>query len=500
MKKKNELTGETAVTDLDLALQRLGAARMLIVGDYILDQYLNGTVSRVSPEAPVPVVHIREKQLKMGGAGNVARNIVALGGKARALTDIGADAGGDLLLSELARHGVETRFIIKSLSRTTSLKTRVVAQNQQMLRYDEETVSPVGEDFRQMIMQNCEEIFSEIDAVILSDYGKGVLTPEIARLVISEAKARNMPVFVDPKGTNYEKYRGADYCTPNLKELREASGADVLSEEADIQKAALNVCRGCGIRNLLVTRSEKGMSLVSGQNGQKIDFPAIAKEVSDVTGAGDSVISIFSMGIATGVKAALCCQLANLAASIVVSKFGAATASIPELEALIRSEARTSASKRRTCAEMKMIAEGLRKKQRKIVFTNGCFDLVHAGHIASFRKAKAMGEVLIVGVNSDMSIRRLKGQSRPIVDLENRLALLEAIEVIDYLVPFEDDTPQALIEAIRPDILVKGKDWEGKEVAGAEFISSYGGRVSFIDLEKGLSTTTLIKKIRGQRS
>lgn len=484
------------MTDLESALHRLCTARILVVGDYMLDQYLNGTVSRISPEAPVPVVRVREKQIKMGGAGNVARNIVALGGKVRALTDVGMDAGGDLLASELDRHGVETKYIVHSPARTTSLKTRVVAQNQQMLRYDEETILPVGEDFLQSIQTNCEELFAEIDAVILSDYGKGVLTPEVSQLVIAEAKKRRLPVFVDPKGSDYGKYRGADYCTPNLKELREASGYAELSEEEDIRSAAQAVCVSNDILNLLVTRSEKGMSLVVGETGQKTDFPAIAKEVSDVTGAGDTVISIFTMGIASGVSAETCCILANLAASVVVSKFGAATASVPELEAMIRGEKRRPVAKIHTSEEMRNIAEEFRRSKQKLVFTNGCFDLVHAGHIASFKKAKAMGDVLVVGVNSDASIRRLKGNTRPIVDLKNRLSLLESIGVIDYLVPFEEDTPQALIEAIRPDILVKGKDWEGKNVAGADFMATYGGRVAFIDLEEGLSTTTLVEKIR----
>lgn len=347
-----------------------------------------------------------------------------------------------------------------------------------------------------MFDANCEAIFDGVNAVILSDYGKGMLTPELSQRVIAEAEKRSLPVFVDPKGTDYGKYRGADYCTPNLKELREAAGGAALDDEESIRGTACALHESCGIKNVLVTRSEKGMSLVLGATGEKSDYPAIAREVSDVTGAGDTVIAVFAMGIASGVGPDVCCRLANLAASVVVSKFGAATASVSEIGALIKSDAPRPERKLRTREEMRGIAETLRKKGRKIVFTNGCFDLVHAGHIASFRKARALGDVLVVGVNSDESVRRLKGAARPIVDLKNRLALLESIDVIDYLVPFGEDTPQTLIEAIRPDVLVKGRDWEGKPVAGAEFLASRGGRVAFIDLEEGLSTTALVSRIR----
>lgn len=481
--------------EIETVLKRFPEKKILVVGDYMLDQYLSGTVSRISPEAPVPVVKIESKRTVMGGAGNVALNIAALGGKVRALTNIGTDAGGDLLLSLLGEQGIETGYVVRSGSRTTSVKTRVVAQNQQMLRYDEETIIPAQEDFLSVLRQNAAGIMEGIDAVILSDYGKGVLTADVCRLLIDEAKKKGLPVLVDPKGNDYTKYRGADYCTPNMKELREASGTHARTEE-EICAAALGLCSACGIRNLLVTRSEKGMSLVDGKTGKMKTYPAIARDVSDVTGAGDTVISVFSVGIASGASPETCCRLANIAASIVVSKFGAATAAIPEIEAAIRQMNRPPETKRHTPEEMEMIAADLRAHGRKVVFTNGCFDLVHAGHIASFKKAKAMGDVLIVAVNSDASVRRLKGETRPIVDLENRLALLESIGIIDYLVPFEDDTPQTLIERIRPDILVKGKDWEGKKVAGADFLSTYGGKVAFIDLEEGLSTTNLVEKIK----
>ena len=478
-----------------IKLNQLSEQHILVVGDFMLDRYLSGSATRISPEAPVPVVSVKKEMLKVGGAGNVALNIVALGSRVRALTTIGDDSFGAILASELYSRGVETDFLFRDSDRRTSLKTRVVAQNQQLLRYDEEAIIPAGETFSNYIIEKKEEIFQDISGVILSDYGKGVLTPEITQLVIRQAKQRNLPVFVDPKGTDYSKYSGADFCTPNLKELGEASGCTDLLEEETICAAALSVGRICSIENLLVTRSEKGMSLVACNTGEKRDYPAVAKEVSDVTGAGDTVIATFCLGVVSGFSMDICCEVANAAASIVVSKFGAATADISEIEAVMYEATRVSRQKVHTQEEIKAIAESLHRNGKKVVFTNGCFDLVHAGHISSFSRAKAFGDVLIVGVNSDASIRRLKGEKRPIVDLKNRLKLLESIELIDYLVPFEEDTPQGLIEAIRPDVLVKGKDWEGKAVAGSDFLKSYGGRLEFIDLERGLSTTAIIEKI-----
>lgn len=482
--------------DLGSQLEKLSGIRILVVGDYMLDRYLNGTVSRVSPEAPVPVVRILGKKLEMGGAGNVALNILALGGKVRALTDIGDDEGGSLLISQLADSGVDTQFIFRTPLRTTSIKTRIVAQNQQMLRYDEETISPVDEEFEKSVTIHLSEILENVDGVVLSDYGKGVLTPNITKLVISGAKEKGLPVLVDPKGIDYGKYNGADYCTPNFKELKQAAGAEELNTEIEIRDAAQSICRLCGIENLLITRSEKGMSLVLGNSGEKRDYPALVKEVSDVTGAGDTVIAAFSMAVSAGIDPDSCCALSNLAASIVVSKFGTATASIFELQEAIKALRNTVENKIYSVDELVEIANRLHQEEKKIVFTNGCYDIVHAGHIASFTKAKALGDVLIVAVNSDRSVKRLKGGNRPIVCLKDRLALLQAIEVIDYLTFFEEDTPQELIETIRPDVLVKGKDWEGKQVAGADFLALHGGHVEFIDLEEGLSTTSLVEKIK----
>lgn len=485
------------VVMINLKLEEHQEISILVAGDFMIDKYLYSTVSRISPEAPVPIAKVEHIEQRIGGAGNVALNIKALGSQVRILTCIGKDMLGDELLQNMHDVSTDVRFVFRSDKCRTNLKTRVVAQNQQLLRYDEEKIVSADQDFFDYIYSNLDQIFTDIQGVILSDYGKGVLTPAIAQMLIREARLRRIPVFVDPKGSDYSKYAGATMCTPNLKELTEASGAQKLQSEDEIWEAAKTICRKHNIQYLLATRSEKGMSLIKKETGEKQDFPAIAQEVSDVTGAGDTVISAMSVCWTAGYSPEACCKLANAAASVVVSKFGAETATVDEVNAAICNDNRGCLMTKKCGSYAEIIADinALKAHGQKIVFTNGCFDLVHAGHISSFRQAKSFGDILVVGINSDASIRRLKGETRPIVSLKNRIKLLEALEMVDFIIPFEEDTPQKLIEDIVPDVLVKGKDWGGKTVAGADFIKEHGGEVRFIDLEQGLSTTAIIDKI-----
>lgn len=471
--------------------------QILVVGDFMIDRYLYSSVSRISPEAPVPIAKVKRVERRIGGAGNVALNIIALGSKVRLLTAVGMDAAGEELIRCMENEGADISYIYRDEARKTSIKTRVVAQNQQLLRYDEEEITAAGKNFTDFVESKSDQIFENIQGIVLSDYGKGILTPEITQLIITEAKRRNLPVLVDPKGADYSKYSGATICTPNLKELTEASGLQQLNSENEIRDASLDICNKFDIAYMLTTRSEKGMSLISKEFGTKQDFPAIAQEVCDVTGAGDTVISTMSICVTAGYPLDICCKLSNVAASVVVSKFGAATATVQEINRVLSANTCENADHQKIWNADQIVDIALRLKNdgKKIIFTNGCFDIIHAGHIASFRQARSFGDVLIVGVNSDASIKRLKGDKRPVVSLENRMKLLEALEMIDYIVAFDQDTPQLLIESIKPDILVKGKDWEGKEVAGAKFIEEYGGTVKFVDLEKGLSTTAIIERI-----
>lgn len=474
-------------------IEQIQKVKALVLGDFMLDEYIIGDVRRISPEAPVPVIEVKSQNIRLGGAGNVINNILSLGAKARVLTCLGDDKLAESLLEQLTDTGAETQFIQKSKEVSTIIKTRVVSKNQQFLRYDREVVKDHPQSYQQYVKENIEKIFDGIDVVLISDYGKGAVTENFAQLLISFARSKKIPVVVDPKGSNYEKYSGATICTPNMNELSLVSGK-TLVEEQQIERAGLELCSKIKLDYLLVTRSEKGMSLIGSASKTKIDFPATAKEVVDVTGAGDTVITVISLGVAAGLPLTVCCKLANRAASVVISKFGSATTTFNEL---IGNEIYASGNKLIPVEQVKYLVNYIREQGKRIVFTNGCFDILHAGHISSFEQARRFGDVLIVGLNSDASVRRIKGEQRPIVCEQDRARLLCSLSLTDYVIIFDDDTPQKLIEMISPDVLIKGKDWEENQpVAGQRFIESNGGRVCFIDLEQGLSTTNIIKKIR----
>lgn len=477
-------------------IERFKNTKIVVFGDYMVDEYLQGTVSRVSPEAPVPVVHVQATERRLGGAGNVVYNLCSLGAIPIPVCLLGTDSEGDWLIQRLLDIGTDTSGIMQSHDSVTSIKTRVTAQNQQLLRYDRETVKQASGEFENFLLKSLDGLLKNVSAVIISDYGKGVVTKNTASIVIHGAKMRNIPVIVDPKGTDYSRYTGASVCTPNMKELGEAVGR-ALNTESEISGAVMELCERHKIDYILATRSEKGMSLIEGRTGAKKDYPAIAKEVIDVTGAGDTVISIFTLCFALGAGFDDCCRIANCAASVVVSKFGAATVSPEELRQVIDNvhHDEPADSKILTVEQAARKAIEFRAEGKRIVFTNGCFDLVHAGHITSFTKAYEFGDILFVGINSDASIRRLKGEKRPIVSQENRVKLVASLDCVDYVVMFEDDTPEELIRKIIPDVLVKGADWKGKPVAGEEYVRENGGELCYIELEKGLSTTAIIDKI-----
>jgi len=466
---------------------------ILIVGDYMLDNYVGGDVKRISPEAPVPVLNVMWERTQLGGAGNVVNNLHTLSAKTRVLSCIGQDSNGDQLISLLSHAGADTSFLMRSEMVTTITKTRVVAKSQQVVRIDREEAVRFPEDFFEYVEQNLDAIFAGVDAVLLSDYGKGTLTFDMTQMLIKKARDVKIPVLVDPKGANWEKYRGATMCTPNLNELSVVCGANYTqSMETEIREAAHELCKQLEMEYLLVTRSEKGMSLIS-RGGVKTDYPAQKKEVIDVSGAGDTVISTMALGMVAGFDMGSCCRLANEAAAVVVSKFGTATVSIEEL---IGAELFSVGKKKITREEVGYLSKFLHEQGKRIVFTNGCFDLVHAGHVFSLEQAKSYGDVLVVGINSDASVKRLKGEFRPVVNENDRAYLLQSLGVVDYVIVFDEDTPAELIQAVQPDVLVKGKDYEGKEVVGSEVVHARGGKVELIDLKAGLSTTAIIQKIR----
>lgn len=473
-------------------LYKFNEVSVLVAGDLMLDDYISGNVQRISPEAPVPILNVNSEKRKLGGAGNVVNNLTTLSANTRVLSCIGQDGNGSELLEILKQKGADVRFVMQAANISTTTKTRIVARNQQVVRLDRETAGSHLTDFIDYVKENIGQIFSKIDVVVLSDYGKGVLSDEICQLLISQAKKNSIPVFVDPKGRKWKKYTGASICTPNLSELSDM--CDMRLEqymEDEIYNQALRLCKEHNLEYLLVTRSEMGMSLIC-KTGEKIDFPAVKKEVVDVSGAGDTVISVMSLGVAVGLTLNECCRLANLAASVVVSKFGTATVSLSEL---IGSQLFAVGQKIIAYDEVAYLSNYLHESGKTIVFTNGCFDILHAGHVYSLEKARSFGDVLIVGLNSDASVRRLKGDLRPIVSENERAYMLQSLAVVDYVVIFDDDTPEKLIEQIIPNVLVKGKDYENKEVLGQKVVKSNGGRVELVDLKQGLSTTAVIEKI-----
>ncbi len=467
--------------------------KLLVYGDYMVDQYIDGDISRISPEAPVPVLNVKKKWSKLGGAANVAENLISIGASVRTLGCVGNDEAGKWMIEEIGQKGIDTNFLYSFDDVKTIRKTRVTSRKQQFIRLDEEDIKDVSDEFVLIVKDRLTEIFEDIDLLILSDYAKGAVTEKIAQMLISYAKSIGIPVLVDPKGKDYAKYQGATMVTPNMKELSDVTGHTISSEE-DILESCQNLRNTFDFQYLVVTRSEKGISVVS--ESEKRDFPAVDKDVVDVSGAGDTVISAIAALYACHIEIGECCRLANIAASIVCSKFGTATLTMNEWLGNISAGDNFKYVSLNTA---KYIVRSLKENGKKIVFTNGCFDLLHAGHLSSFAQAKSFGDVLIVAVNSDSSVKRLKGEDRPIIDEENRIKMLCALEYIDYVVLMEDDNPMNIIRTLQPDITVKGKDWENKYLPEREIVESYGGEVKFIDLNGSLSTTNIIHKILGEQ-
>lgn len=471
-------------------LHKIKDLNVLVIGDFMIDKYIEGSVSRISPEAPVPVLEVKSKKSKLGGAGNVVNNISTLGANIKIVGCVGTDTDGTWLVQKMNERGIDTTYLKQEENAQTIVKTRLVSKKQQFLRLDEEKIQDVSDEFCDFVVENLDGIFDGVDVLIVSDYGKGTIRKDLAQALIQYANEHNIISVVDPKGKDYSKYCGATVCTPNMNELRVVTGENV-ETEAEILEAGTKLREVTCIKNLMVTRSEKGISLIQEGNVKK-DFPAIEKDVIDVTGAGDTVVSIVATCMGAGYKVEESCVIANIAASVVCSKFGASTVSLNELISDIISSGEFKAVNLQAA---KYILFSLKDKGKQIVFTNGCFDLIHAGHISSFLQAKAKGDVLVVAVNSDASVKQIKGDKRPIISQENRMKMLCGLECVDYVILMEDTNPTRIIETLQPDIVVKGKDWEGKEMPERAIISSYGGRMEFIDLEAGLSTTNIIKKI-----
>ena len=484
------------IPDPVAAIDLLGNAKVLCIGDLMLDCFVAGDVERISPEAPIPIFRISGETKMLGGAGNVARNLSALGASTEFIAAIGDDeAAADV--KELFRSAPAiTPHLLLDKDRSTSIKTRFVAAHQQMMRADRETVLPLSPEKQQEVLGLAKEAMKSCGVVILSDYGKGVLTPSGVEDLIAAATKAGRPVIVDPKGDNFTRYRGASLITPNLRELAAATRMPVSSDE-EIASAACTIIASCGVDAVLVTRSADGMTLVRSSAKKTPDhFAGEAREVFDVSGAGDTAVATLAAAVAVGVDLSDAAQLANAAAGISVGKAGTAVVHASELLGALRHQDLLSGD-----AKIVSLAEALERvnlwhsKDLKVGFTNGCFDLLHPGHISLLDQAKAACDRLIVGLNSDSSTARLKGKSRPVQGESARETVLASLASVDLVVVFSEDTPIRMIEAIRPDVLVKGADYRLDEVVGGDVVKGYGGRVLLAEIETGHSTTPTIAKM-----
>jgi D-beta-D-heptose 7-phosphate kinase/D-beta-D-heptose 1-phosphate adenosyltransferase len=473
-------------------LESMGKPRILIVGDLILDRYITGDVERISPEAPIPVLAVRQTEKRLGGAGNVAANLRSMDADVDVLGVVGDDAEGRELRSLFESIGVHADGILSLSGRPTTEKTRLLGAGAQMLRVDFEDTTDIDEGTARQLLTSVEERLGSAQAVVLSDYGKGVLTEELIQVVVKSARGKGVPVLVDPKGTDYSRYRGATLATPNKKETEVALGRK-LSELALVPAGGRELMESAGLDAIVITLGADGIYFRSQHEEGRV--PAMARAVFDVTGAGDTVIAQLALGLACGTTLEEAVLLANRAAGLVVGRRGAAVVTRHELRAAL-SERPGATNAILTRSEIAAAVAGWHAEKNRVVFTNGCFDILHAGHVSYLRLARARGDVLIVGVNDDASVKRLKGSKRPINCLEDRLQVLAALEMVTAVCPFGEDTPAELIREITPDVLVKGKDWADKGVVGREWVESHGGEVYLAPLLPGRSTTGIADRLK----
>jgi len=478
---------------IESLFNRVGSIRCLVIGDLMLDEYLWGKAERISPEAPVQVVDVVREELRLGGAGNVVNNLVALGAQVSVCSVIGEDANGRALLEDFNQRTVAVDAIFPDPSRHTSRKTRVVASNQQIVRIDRESREPLSPAMEDQVCRWIAAHGAAFDVILLSDYLKGVLTPRVIQAVVAAAAPAKVPVLVDPKGTDYTRYHGASILTPNRKEAEAAAGITIRDSES-LGQAARLIMERAGLDNLLVTRSEEGMSLFS-RDGETVHIPTVAREVFDVSGAGDTVLASLAIGVAAGMDLAEAARLANIAAGIAVGKLGTSTVSPTEIINAVALTHSDSDSKIKHLDVLTAIIAAEKARGKRVVFTNGCFDLLHAGHVKYLQKARSLGDLLVMGLNSDVSVRRLKGEKRPLIGEEERAHILAALDCIDYVVVFDEDTPLELITALKPHILAKGGDYTADGVVGKDVVEAYGGRVELVTFVDGKSTTNIIERI-----
>ena len=463
--------------------------KILVIGDLMIDHYLWGSCERISPEAPVQVVKITSETAVLGGAGNVISNLRALGAEVGVISVIGDCEASKELTNLLKEIDIDSKYLIVQKDRVTSKKSRIIAAQQQVLRYDRESCNEISIESQNCFLESFLTIINNYDIVLMSDYGKGVLTFDLTQSLISVANKANKKVLVDPKGLDYSKYKGAYLLTPNKKEAAEATQIPINDDES-LAQAIEQLKIECALDISLITLSEQGIAIY---DDTLRTHPTVAREVFDVTGAGDTVLASMGFALACGYQIDEAVKFSNLAAGVVVGKIGSATATLNEIIVYESSLNKSGSDAHiKTLEEIAILSSELKKRDKKIIFTNGCFDILHAGHVHYLEVAKSYGDILIIGVNTDRSVRELKGADRPINNQLDRAYILAALDVVDYVVMFDEDTPYNLIKAVEPHILVKGGDYEGQAVVGEDIVDE----LKLVSIVDGKSTTRTIEKIQ----
>ncbi|MCP4113382.1 MAG: D-glycero-beta-D-manno-heptose-7-phosphate kinase [Desulfobacteraceae bacterium] len=468
---------------------------VLVVGDLMLDEYLWGDVDRISPEAPVQIVSVRKEEYTPGGAGNVVNNLVALGANVLAVGVIGDAENGNRLLEKLKGVGVDTSGIIREKGRLTTLKTRIIAAGQHVLRIDRETKRDISGRTFEILTEFVDKKIPEVDAVLISDYGKGLLTNTLLSKLVASARKHEKRIIADPKGLDFSKYSGVSLLTPNKKEASLASDIEI-TDESTLFRSGEKILKIANLERLLITCGKDGMVLFE-QNREPYRIQAVAHQVYDVSGAGDTVVSVLGLASASGLSFKQGAELANTAAGIVVGKVGTATVSKEELDSALKEYPDEISLKHKSLSELADMVRELKKKGRQIVVTNGCFDLLHAGHIMLFSASKQMGDVLIAAINDDDSVKELKGHGRPVIGQKERIRILCALDSVDYVTLFSSsDELETIIKTIQPDILTKGSNYTHEEVFGHELVEACGGKIALVPVTENISSTEIINNIR----
>jgi D-beta-D-heptose 7-phosphate kinase/D-beta-D-heptose 1-phosphate adenosyltransferase len=466
----------------------------MVVGDIMIDEYLWGKVDRISPEAPVQIVSITHEENTLGGSGNVVNNLIALGAKVSVVGVIGAGRNGSLILENLSKLGVDTNGIIQEPDRPTTRKTRVIGDHQHVLRIDRETKTEISNRAFTTLAKQAEKIMPKIDAVLVSDYGKGVITRSLLSRLITSANKHKKIIIADPKGRDFTKYSGVTILTPNKKETGLAEGIEII-DDSTLLKAGRGILNKTGVEKVLITCGKEGMVLIE-RKQPPYKIMAEARQVYDVSGAGDTVLAVLGLSLASGFPIKDAVALTNTAAGLVVGKIGTATITQQELGAALKPRFDAAAFKHLQLAELGNLTSNFKKKDKRIVLTNGCFDLLHAGHIMFFSAAKQLGDVLIVAIDDDQSVKNMKGHGRPVIKAAERVRIISALDVVDYVIVFSTGELKKLIEIVRPDVLTKGSNYKTEEVFGHEIVEKFGGRVVLIPVSENISSTRIINNIK----